>query len=333
MNEDTSQLGGSGGERARRPIKIAHSPDADDAFMFYALFGGKVEGLSLPIEEVREDIETLNQKAREGAYEVTAVSIHAYPYIADKYLLLTTGGCFGEGYGPIIVASKPLKPRQLLKVRIGIPGKLTSAFLALKLYEQHLAGEGRSGMCYSQAPFDQLIDKVVEGKLDAALLIHEGQLNYMDKGLHKIADLGEWWKKETGLPLPLGGIAIRRDLAPELMKKIGDAICASVQYGLDPAHKDEVMAHALPFARGLDAEKAAQFVGLYVNDFTVDFGRKGLKAIRSFLDLGWRRGLVSLKTNWDDTFFDVRRGKIRHAVVDEEIKVEESTSEEVIASV
>ncbi len=287
-------------------IKIAHSPDADDAFMFYALFQGKIDTGSLQFEEIREDIESLNQKAMEGVYDVSAISFHAYPYIAEKYFLLSTGACFGDRYGPIVISSKVLKPKQLLRVRMAIPGKLTSAFLALKLYEHHLAGEGKSGICYSQVAFDQIIDHVIAGKMDAGLLIHEGQLNFSDKGLHKIVDLGEWWYKETQLPLPLGGIVARRDLSPELIKEVGLKIRESVLYALE--HKEEALAYALPFARGLDAEKAKEFVGMYVNDTTIDLDRKGIKAIKTLLEKGYQQGIVKKKVDLDEALFHLKRG-------------------------
>ena len=286
-------------------IHIAHSPDADDAFMFYPLLQGKIERGDLEFIEVREDIETLNQKAMKGIYEVTAVSFHVFPYIADKYLLLTTGACFGDRYGPIVVATKPLKPKQLLKVRMGIPGKMTTAFLALKLYEHHLAGEGKSGICYSQVPFDQIMDQITAGKIDAGLIIHEGQLTYADKGFHKIVDLGEWWHKETGLPLPLGGIAIRRDLDPNLQKEAVRLVQESIRYSLE--HKEEALQEALPFARGLDPERAAKFVEMYVNEMTVDFGRKGAKAIKTLLDKGFQAGILTEKVDLDDSVFDLKK--------------------------
>jgi 1,4-dihydroxy-6-naphthoate synthase len=277
--------------------------------MFYPIMEGKIPLDGFSVTDVREDIESLNQKAKEGVYDVTAVSFHVYPYIADKYLLLSTGACFGDQYGPVVVASKALKPKQLLKVRIGIPGKMTSAFLALKLYEQQLAGEGKSGVCYSQVPFDQIMEQVEAGKLDAGLIIHEGQLSFSEKGLHKIVDLGEWWHKETGLPLPLGGIAIRRDLAPEIQKKVGLAIQQSIRYSLE--HKEESLAKALPFARGLDPERADKFIGMYVNDYTVDFGRKGLKSIKLLLEKGYQQGIITQSVELDDCIFDVKKGAVK----------------------
>ena len=307
-------------------IHIAHSPDADDAFMFYPLLQGKIDTGGLDLAEVREDIESLNQKALQGAYEVSAVSFHAYPYIADKYLLLSTGACFGEQYGPIVVAAKPLKPKQLLKVRMGVPGKMTSAFLTLKLYEHYLAGEGRSGICYSEVPFDKMMDQVAEGKIDAGLIIHEGQLNYEEKGLHKIVDLGEWWHQQTQLPLPLGGIAIRRDLDPELQKKIGILIQQSIQYSLE--HKEEALQASLPFARGLDSERASKFIGMYVNELTVDFGRAGFKAIKALLDKGYRQGVLRTSVNLDTSVFDVKKGRAKPEATEEPIEAPIPVAEE-----
>jgi 1,4-dihydroxy-6-naphthoate synthase len=291
-------------------IRIAHSPDADDAFMFYALLQGKIdrpEGIEFT--DVQEDIESLNRKAMQGTYEVTAVSFHVYPYISEKYYLLTTGACFGDNYGPIVVSSKVLKPKQILKMRVGIPGKMTSAFLALKLYEHHLAGEGKSGICYSQHPFDKILEEVAEKKIDAGLLIHEGQLTFEEKGLHKVVDLGEWWHKQTGHPLPLGGIAVRRDLDPAVLKTTAELIQKSIQYGLE--HKEEALAHALPFARGMDAERAQKFIDMYVNDRTVDFGRPGFKAIKTFLDRGYREGILTEPVDLAGCVYDVKKGRVR----------------------
>lgn len=284
-------------------IQIAHSPDADDAFMFAPLLKGKIDRGGLEISEVCEDIESLNRKAADGTYEVTAVSFHAYPSIAEKYLLLTTGACFGDRYGPIVVALKALKPKQLLKVRIGIPGKRTTAFLVLKLYEHQLTGEGKSGICYSEVPFDQIMDQVVAGKIDAGLVIHEGQLHFADKGLHKIVDLGEWWYKETGLPLPLGGIAIRRDLDPSIQKEVVRRIRESIRYSLE--HKEEILPEAIPYARGLDPERTAKFIEMYVGEMTVDFGRKGYRAIKALLERGYRQGILTQKVDLDECLFDL----------------------------
>lgn len=292
-------------------IHLAHSPDADDAFMFYPLMQGKIDREGLEFVETREDIETLNQKAMQGVYEVTAVSFHVFPYIADRYFLLSTGACFGDRYGPIVVAPKALKPKQLLKVRMGIPGKMTSAFLVLKLYEHFIAGEGKSGICYSEVPFDQIMDQVRDGKINAGLIIHEGQLSFAEKGLHKVVDLGEWWHKETNLPLPLGGIAIRRDLGPEKTRQIASLIQKSIQFALE--NKDEALGAALPFARGMDAEKTLKFIEMYVNDFTIDFGRKGYKAIKLLLDRGYSTGILRQKVNLDECLFSLKKGRLQTA--------------------
>lgn len=286
-------------------IHIAHSPDADDAFMFSPLFEGKVSQEGFELVDVREDIETLNKKALEGSYEATAVSIHAFPYIAERYRLLSTGACFGEKYGPILVTKKPLKAKQLLKVRVAIPGKMTTAFLALRLYEHYLAGEGKSGICYSEVPFDKIMDQVIEGKVDAGLIIHEGQLNYAEKGLHKAVDLGEWWYKQTKLPLPLGGIAIRRDLPLDVQVKVGKAIQSSIRYALD--HKEEVLQKALPYARGLDPERALQFILMYVNDMTYECGRPGYKAIKTILEKGSQSGIIRAQVDLEDAFLNLRK--------------------------
>ena len=303
-------------------IQIAHSPDADDASMFYPLMNGKIDLGGLELTEIREDIESLNKKAMEGTYEVTAISFHAYPAVADKYLLLSTGACFGDRYGPVVVTNKSLKPKQLLKVRMGIPGKKTTAFLVLKLYEHYLAGEGKSGVCYSEIPFDQIMDRVVEGKVDAGLIIHEGQLSYQDKGLHKIVDLGEWWHKETHLPLPLGGIAIRRDLDLETQKRIGKLLQDSIRYTLE--HKEEVLPQALPFARGLDAERTQKFIDMYVNDYTIDCGKKGFKAIKLLLEKGYQAGVLATNINLDECFFDIKRGNVREKFVSEKVENQET---------
>ena len=266
-------------------IKLAHSPDADDAFMFYALTQGKIDLQGLEFEEVQAPIDQLNQQAllgSNGGYEVSAVSFHVYPEIAEHYQLLTTGACFGENYGPVVIANRNLKPKQLRKVRVAIPGKTTTAFLVLKMLEPTV--------CYSELPFDQILEDVAAGKVEAGLIIHEGQLSYEEKQLCKVIDLGEWWQKETNLPLPLGGIVVRRDLGWETAVKIQQVIRASIQYALE--HKDEALDFALPFARGLAREQVEKFVGMYVNDLTVDCGRKGMKAIKTLLERGAKLGFI-----------------------------------------
>ncbi len=284
-------------------ITIAHSPDADDASMFYPIFQGKVDTRGISFKETRQDIESLNKAALEGAYDVSAISFHAYPAISEHYRLMTTGACFGEKYGPIIVAAKPLKAKQLLKVRMAIPGKKTTAFLVLKLYEQYLAGEGKSGLCYSELPFDQVMEAVQQGKADAGLIIHEGQLSYQDKGLFKIVDLGEWWHKEYKLPLPLGAIAIKRSLDEDVQKKVYEVIQSSIRYSID--HQDESVKTSIEWARGLDEERTRQFIGMYVNELTVDCGRNGLKAVKTLFEKAYRAGALPKPVNLDDAFLNV----------------------------
>jgi 1,4-dihydroxy-6-naphthoate synthase len=257
--------------------------------MFYALTQGKIDREGLEIEEVQAPIHELNQKSLEGTYEVSAISFHVLPAIAERYQLLQVGACFGENYGPVVIASRALKAKQLRKIRVAIPGKSTTAFLVLKMLEPTI--------CYSEVPFDQVIEVVASGKMEAGLLIHEGQLTYQDKGLFKVVDLGEWWQKETDLPLPLGGIVVRRDLDWETASKVRRLIQASVRYALE--HKEEALEYALPFARGLGKEKAEKFVGLYVNDLTVDCGRRGQKAIKVLLEKGAELGFVKA-TDFDE---------------------------------
>lgn len=286
-------------------LTLAHSPDADDAFMFWPLFQGKIDTQGIEFQDVMSDIEDLNRKAGEKAYDITALSLHAYPYVMENYLLLPVGACFGDNYGPVLVSHKLLKPKQALKMRVGIPGKRTTAFLALKLWERAVTGEGRSGISYTEVPFDQILDRVLEQKLDGGLLIHEGQLNYAEKGLHKVVDLGEWWKKLTGLPLPLGAIAVRRDLPWETQRQVALLIQNSIRYALE--HKEEAVQAALPYARGLDAEKAGQFIGMYVNEMTVDWGRKGLKSIRTLLEKGYQYGIITRPTPMDEAVLDLKK--------------------------
>jgi 1,4-dihydroxy-6-naphthoate synthase len=267
---------------ASREITIAHSPDSDDAFMFYALAADKVRVPGLTFAHTLCDIETLNRKAMQGVYDVTAISFHAYPYIQDKYVLLPSGGSVGEGYGPMIVATRPFTSAAIKQKRIAIPGKLTTAYLALRLFAPEIETE--------VVPFDQIIPQILEDKQQAGLIIHEGQLTYEKSGLHLIVDLGKWWKEVTGLPLPLGGNAIRRDLGPELMSRVAAALEASIQYAL--AHRKEALAHAMQFARDLDQESADKFVGMYVNERTLDYGPEGREAIRQLLGMGYRAGII-----------------------------------------
>jgi 1,4-dihydroxy-6-naphthoate synthase len=267
-----------------REITIAHSPDSDDAFMFYGLATNKVRVSGLRFTHTLCDIETLNQKAREGngVYDVTAISFHAYPYLQDKYALLPSGGSVGDGYGPMIVAPRAYTQSEIKKKRIAIPGTLTTAYLALQLFAPGIETE--------VVPFDRIIPQVLEGKHEAGLIIHEGQLTYDKSGLHRIVDLGKWWLKVTGLPLPLGGNAIRRSLGTELMSTVGAALKESIQYALD--HREEALAYAMQFARDLDPQLADKFVGMYVNERTLDYGADGREAVRRLLDMGHKAGII-----------------------------------------
>ena len=270
---------------APRVIHVAHSPDADDAFMFWAMAEGKIDTGGRRYVHELADIETLNRRALAGELELTAVSFHAYAHIADRYALLAHGASVGDGYGPRIVATTaaPADARAALAGRtIAIPGTLTTAWLALQLYQPDVRPV--------VVPFDQIEDHVLAGKSDAGLLIHEGQITYADRGLHLWADMGEWWRGETGLPLPLGGNVVRRDLGDELLRAIARDMKASIEYGL--AHRAEALRHAQGFSRGLDAVRTDRFVGMYVNDFTIDYGPKGRKAVVELLKRGHRAGLI-----------------------------------------
>jgi 1,4-dihydroxy-6-naphthoate synthase len=264
-------------------IRVAHSPDSDDAFMFYALASGKIDTEGLTYIHELQDIETLNQRAMRAELEVTAVSIHAYAYLSDRYALLPHGASMGDRYGPRIVARAPMSRADLRGKRIAIPGLKTSAFLAMQMFEPDFEAV--------VTPFDQIEDFVVDGGADAGLLIHEGQLTFGDKGLHLIQDLGEWWFSETGLPLPLGGNVVRKDIGPDLISKVSRHLRASIAYGLD--HRKAALDHCMQYARGLDRSKADTFVGMYVNDWTLDYGERGRRAIREFLNRGVREGLIS----------------------------------------
>lgn len=254
--------------------------------MFYGLATNKVQVPGLRFSHTLCDIQTLNQKAMgEGVYDVTAVSFHAYPYIQDHYALMTCGGSVGEGYGPMIVAPKALSVDDIKRKVIAVPGKLTTAYLALQLFAPGIATE--------VVPFDQIIPSVLEGKYEAGLIIHEGQLTYDRSGLHRIVDLGKWWLQMTGLPLPLGGNAIRRSLGRELMASVSAALRDSIQYALD--HREQALAYAMQFARDLDPDMADKFVGMYVNERTLDYGTDGKEAIRRLLDMGYRAGIISME--------------------------------------
>jgi len=271
-----------------RTIHVAHSPDSDDAFMFYALAEDKIDTGGLRYVHELQDIESLNQRARRGELEVTAVSIHAYAYLADTYALLPHGASMGDRYGPRLVARTPMGARgpggraNVKGKRIAVPGPLTSAYLALRLYEPEFEAV--------MTPFDQIEDAVLDGAVDLGLLIHEGQLTYGDRGLHLVADMGEWWFGETGLPLPLGGNVVRKDLGTELTRAISRHLRASIAYAL--AHRTGALDHAMRFARGLDRGKADEFVGMYVNDWTLDYGERGRAAVRLLLERGHAAGII-----------------------------------------
>ncbi|MEO8724697.1 MAG: MqnA/MqnD/SBP family protein [Acidobacteriaceae bacterium] len=266
-----------------RDIKVAHSPDSDDAFMFYGLATNKVRVPGLKFNHTLCDIETLNHKAKQGFYDVTAISFHAYPYLQDKYALLASGGSVGEGYGPMIVSSRPLTLDEAKTKTIAIPGELTTAYLTLKLWAPEIETE--------IVPFDQIIPAILKGEFEAGLIIHEGQLTYSRDGLHKVLDLGVWWRDLTGLPLPLGGNAIKRELGRELMSTVGQALKSSIQYGLE--HREEALDYAMQFARDLDSAMANRFVGMYVNERTVDYGVDGRLAIQKLLEMGYERGIIT----------------------------------------
>jgi 1,4-dihydroxy-6-naphthoate synthase len=265
-----------------REISVAHSPDSDDAFMFYALATLKVRVSGLKFSHTLCDIETLNRKALEGFYDVTAISFHAYPYIQQKYALMSCGGSVGEGYGPMIVAPRAYTLNEIREVKIAVPGTMTTAYLGLKLFAPDVQTV--------VVPFDKIIPEVLEGKHAAGLIIHEGQITYDRSGLHRIVDLGKWWLDMTGLPLPLGGNAIRRDLGPELTASISGALRDSIRYALE--HREEALAYAMQFARDLDQNLADRFVGMYVNERTLDYGEQGREAIKRLLEMGFRAGII-----------------------------------------
>jgi 1,4-dihydroxy-6-naphthoate synthase len=264
-------------------IHLAHSPDSDDAFMFYALAEGKVDAEDVEYVHELQDIETLNQRAMRGELEVTAVSIHAYAYISDRYELLPHGASMGDRYGPKLVSRSPMSRSEVRGKRIAVPGPFTSAYLALRLYEPDFEPVF--------TPFDQIDDSVLRGDVDAGLLIHEGQLTYAAQGLHLVADMGEWWFEETGLPLPLGGNVIRKDLGEALKRKVSRHLRASIAYGLE--HRANALDHAMRYARGLERSDADTFVGMYVNDWTLDYGERGRRAIHLFLDEGVKSGVIT----------------------------------------
>jgi 1,4-dihydroxy-6-naphthoate synthase len=271
---------------AIQEINIAHSPDSDDAFMFYGLATNKVRVPGFKFNHTLTDIETLNQRAiHEALYDVTAISFHAYPYMQENYTLMACGGSVGEGYGPMVVAPRKLSLAAVKKTRIAVPGVLTTAYLTLKLFAPDVETV--------TVPFDKIIPAVVAGEFDAGLIIHEGQLTYGNNGLVKALDLGQWWREQTGLPLPLGGNAIRRSLGEDTMRITTNALRDSIQHALD--HREEALAYAMQFARDLDPALANQFVGMYVNERTLNYGEDGREAIRKLLEMGFDRGIIPMK--------------------------------------
>jgi 1,4-dihydroxy-6-naphthoate synthase len=271
-----------------REISIAHSPDSDDAFMFYGLATNKVRVPGFKFTHTLQDIETLNHLAIDEAfYDVTAISFAAYPFMQEKYTLMACGGSVGDGYGPMIVATRKYSLDEIKKIRIAVPGTLTTAYLTLKLFAPEIETV--------TIPFDKIIPAVLSGEFDAGLIIHEGQLTYATEGLAKVLDLGQWWHEQTGLPLPLGGNAIRRALGPETMLTTTNALRDSIQHALD--HRDEALEYAMQFARDLDTSLANRFVGMYVNERTLDYGEDGKEAIRKLLALGHERGIIPVKTD------------------------------------
>ena len=265
-----------------RTITVAHSPDSDDAFMFYGLATNKLETDGLKFEHTLKDIQTLNEDAKNGVFDVTAISFHAYAYVADKYALLPHGASIGDKYGPIVVSKEPRSADEIGGMKIAVPGELTSAYLALKIYNQDFE--------HIVVPFDKIIDAVKSGEADAGLLIHEGQLFYNQMGLHKVLDLGEWWHEKTGLPLPMGGNVIRRDLGKDLMREVSKYLHSSIQYSLD--NREDALAYAMQFARDMEPALADRFVAMWVNDLTLDYGERGRKAVRKLLDEGHKAGII-----------------------------------------
>ena len=271
-------------------ISIAHSPDSDDAFMFYGLATNKVRVPGFRFTHTLTDIETLNRKAQhEQTYDVTAVSFHAYPYIQKNYAIMACGGSVGENYGPMIVAPRAYTPEEIKRVRVAVPGELTTAYLTLKLFAPDIQTV--------TVPFDQIIPAVLAGEYEAGLIIHEGQLTYGRDGLKKILDLGVWWQEQTGLPLPLGGNAIRRSLGAETQHIVTEALRESIQHALD--HREEALEYAMQFARDLDPALANRFVGMYVNERTIDYGPDGKEAIQRLLTTGFERGLIPFESKVD----------------------------------
>jgi 1,4-dihydroxy-6-naphthoate synthase len=270
----------------KKLLKLGHSPDPDDAFMFYGLAKNLLDSGPYAFEHVLQDIQTLNQRARRGELEITAISIHAYPYVADKYALTSCGSSMGDGYGPMVIAPRPMSLADLKGKTIAIPGELTTAYLALQL----CIGKGGEAFKPLVVPFDEILNFVKSGKADAGLIIHEGQLTFKQAGMNLVVDLGVWWKEQTGLPLPLGGNCIRKDLGPKVCQEVTDILKRSIQFSLD--HRREAVDYALQFGRDLDRKLADQFVGMYVNEWTLDYGARGREAIEKLLNRGAEAGLV-----------------------------------------
>ena len=268
-------------------IRIGHSPDSDDAFMFYAIANGLIPTDGFEIVQVAEDIESLNQRAVNGELEVTAISVHAYAYVANHYALMPCGASIGDKYGPLVVSKEPMQREDLAGKRIAIPGEMTTAYLTLRLCQPDFDPE--------VVQFDQILPYVQEGNADAGLIIHEGQLTYGRAGLHKVVDLGEWWHEETGLPLPLGANAIRRDLGAEKIRRITSLIKQSIQYSLE--HREGGLAYAMNYARGMETELADRFVGMYVNHYTLDYGEKGRAGVRELMERGYKSGVIPHQVN------------------------------------
>jgi 1,4-dihydroxy-6-naphthoate synthase len=286
-----------------REISIAHSPDSDDAFMFYGLATNKVRVRGMKFVHTLCDIQTLNQRAMEGngQYDVSAISMHAYPYVQQKYALLPTGASVGEGYGPMIVAHRSCTVEEIRNLRVAVPGKLTTAYLVLKLFAPEIETD--------VVPFDQIIPEVLEGRHQAGLIIHEGQLTFSKSGLFRVVDLGKWWQETQGLPLPLGGNVIRRDLGADVMASVAGAVRDSIRYALD--HREEALAYAMQFARDLEPQLADKFVGMYVNERTLDYGEDGRKAVRRLLELGHKAGIIPISAKVDFVSEKKEPGKAR----------------------
>ena len=272
----------------KRLLTVGHSPEPDDAFMFYALAHDKIETGDLAFRHELQDIETLNRRCLKGELEISAVSLHAFAHLTDRYALLSSGCSMGDRYGPMVVARKPFKIEELKSLKIAVPGTMTTAFLSLSL----LLGKGFS---YEVIPFDQILDAVANGRVDAGLIIHEGQLTFQNQGLHLVVDLGVWWNDKTGLPLPLGGNVVRKDLGPAIIQNVSRLIRESIHYGLQ--HRKEALEYALKYGRDLDHALADKFVGMYVNDWTVDYGDRGRQAVKLLLAEGHRAGIIPNPVN------------------------------------